>query len=59
VVRRDDISISAAAFLEPYTVTNRLAGASQDFSHFMLRNEFFREDGKLAARLTSRAADST
>jgi acyl-CoA thioester hydrolase len=40
-------------FLDSYTVTHEIAGASEDFSRFMLRNEFYRPDGQLAARLTS------
>jgi acyl-CoA thioester hydrolase len=30
-----------------------LAGLSEDASHFSLRNEYFKSDGKLAARLSS------
>jgi acyl-CoA thioester hydrolase len=39
--------------LEPVRVTLSLAGISDDGSRFRLRNEFFRDDGQLAARLTS------
>jgi acyl-CoA thioester hydrolase len=54
VVQRDQVEyFRELRFLEPYTVTHELAGASEDYSRFMLRNEFFRPDGKLAARLTS------
>jgi acyl-CoA thioester hydrolase len=54
VVQRDNAEyFRELRFLEEYTVTHRLAGSSEDFSRFMLRNEFFRPDGKLAARLTS------
>ena len=34
-------------------VTMTLAGASEDGTRFRIRNEFFREDGKLVARVTS------
>ncbi len=54
VVQRDDVEyFRELRFLEEYTVTHQLAGASADFSRFMLRNEFHRPDGKLAARVTS------
>lgn len=54
VVQRDQVEyFRELRFLEPYTVTHEMAGASVDYSRFMLRNEFFRPDGKLAARLTS------
>jgi acyl-CoA thioester hydrolase len=39
--------------LQPFTVTFALAGVSEDVSRFKLRNEFRREDGELAARITS------
>jgi len=35
------------------TVTLELAGISPDASRFRLRNDFFRQDGTLAARLTT------
>jgi acyl-CoA thioester hydrolase len=54
VVQRDEIEyFRELRFLDPYTVTHEIAGASDDFSRFMLRNEFYRPDGKLAARLVS------
>jgi acyl-CoA thioester hydrolase len=54
VVQRDEVEyFRELRFLEEYTVTHRLAGSSDDFSRFMLRNEFYRPDGNLAARLTS------
>jgi acyl-CoA thioester hydrolase len=54
VVRRDEIEFyRELRFLDTYTVTHQLAGASDDVSRFRLRNEFYRPDGKLAARLTS------
>ena len=54
VVRRDEIEFyRELRFLDAYTVTHQLAGASDDVSRFRLRNEFYRSDGNLAARLTS------
>ena len=39
--------------LEPISVNLTLAGLSNDASRFNLRNEFFRQDGKCAALVTS------
>jgi len=39
--------------LESITVTMALAGLAGDASRFRIRNEFFRPDGKIAARVTS------
>ncbi len=39
--------------LEEITVTFEGAGLSEDGSRFIVRNEFFRADGKLIARVTS------
>ena len=39
--------------LEPLRATLALAGAAEDGSRFRLRNEFYRADGALAARLDS------
>ena len=39
--------------LEELHVTLALAGVSEDGSRFLLRNEFIRPDGKLAARVSS------
>lgn len=39
--------------LEEITVTYAGAGLSEDGSRFIVRNEFFRADGKLIARVTS------
>ncbi len=39
--------------LEEITVTFAGAGLSEDGSRFIVRNEFFRADGKLIARVTS------
>jgi acyl-CoA thioester hydrolase len=54
VVQRDQVEyFRELRFLDPYSVTHEIAGSSEDLSRFMLRNEFYRPDGKLAARLTS------
>ena len=54
VVQRDDVEyFRELRFLDLFTVTHEIAGSSEDFSRFMLRNEFYRPDGKMAARLTS------
>jgi acyl-CoA thioester hydrolase len=39
--------------LDPIRITFQAAGLSADCSRFRIRNEFFKEDGKLAARLTT------
>jgi acyl-CoA thioester hydrolase len=54
VVVKDELEyFKEIGLLEEVTVTLRLAGASEDGSRFHLRNEFFRQDGKLAARVNS------
>jgi acyl-CoA thioester hydrolase len=54
VVRRDEIEYyRELRLLEPVRVTMTLAGASEDGTRFRIRNEFFQEDGKLVARITS------
>lgn len=54
VVMRDELEYSREiGLLEEFTVTLALAGQSEDGSRFLLRNEFFRTDGRLAARVTS------
>jgi len=54
VVMRDEIDYrSELRLLEPIRVNLTLAGLSDDASRFYLRNEFFREDGKCAASVTS------
>ena len=54
VVMRDEIEyFRELRLLEPITVTLSLAGLSSDASRMRLRNEFFREDGRLVARMTS------
>jgi acyl-CoA thioester hydrolase len=53
-VRSDEIEyFRELRLLDPVTVTLTLAGMSEDLSHFRVRNEFVRSDGKLAARVTS------
>lgn len=39
--------------LDQIRITFQGAGISEDASRFKIRNEFFREDGKLAARLST------
>jgi acyl-CoA thioester hydrolase len=39
--------------LEPLRVTLAMAALSEDGSRFTMRNEFYRADGRLAARVTS------
>jgi acyl-CoA thioester hydrolase len=54
VVQRDELEYYREFhLLDPVTVTLELAGISPDASRFLLRNDFFRQDGTLAARLTS------
>ena len=54
VVRRDEMEyFREFRMLESVRVTLALAGLSADASRFTLCNEFFRADGKLAARLSS------
>jgi acyl-CoA thioester hydrolase len=54
VIRRDEIDYHRELrLLDPFTVDLTLAGISADGSHFLLRNEFRRGDGRVAARVTS------
>jgi len=54
VVMRDEIDYCRELrLLEPISVNLTLAGLSHDASRFILRNEFFGQDGKCAARVTS------
>jgi acyl-CoA thioester hydrolase len=54
VVRRDEVDyFKELGLLEPIRVTFTLAGISDDASRFRMRNEIYRDDGKLAARVTS------
>ena len=54
VVRRDEVDYyKELRMLQRFTVTLALAGVAPDASRFRLRNEIRREDGELAARITS------
>lgn len=54
VVQKDEIEyFRELRLLEPVTVSFALAGMSPDGSRFRIRNEFFRQDRQLSARLTS------
>jgi len=54
VVRRDEVDyFRELHLLDPIRVTFALAGISDDASRFKLRNEIYRQDGQLAARVTS------
>ena len=54
VIMRDEIEYFREIHLmDPVRVTLARAGLSDDGSRFRVRNEFWRADGKIAARLTS------
>ena len=54
VILKDEISYFKEMYmLDKIRITFLGAGISEDASKFRIRNEFFREDGKLAARLTT------
>lgn len=54
VIMKDEVEyFKELGLLEPMRVTLASAGLSEDGSRFLIRNEFWREDGKLAARITS------
>lgn len=54
VVRRDEVDyFKELRLLQPIRVNLLLAGLSPDASRFRIRNEIRREDGELAARVTS------
>lgn len=54
VVMKDEVEYyKEVGLLQELKVTLALAGLSADGSRFHIRNEFFRPDGKLAARVTS------
>ena len=54
VVRRDEVDYYRELhLLDTIRVNFALAGLSDDASRFRIRNEIFREDGQLAARVTS------
>ena len=54
VIMKDEIEyFKEVRLLEELHVTLALAGMAEDGSRFLLRNEFIRSDGKLAARVSS------
>lgn len=54
VVRSDRLEyFRESRLLEPLRITLLAAGLSEDGARFRLCNEFWREDGRLAARVTS------
>ena len=54
IVFKDEVEyFKEINLLDEIRVTVAAAGFSEDGSRFMIRNEFYRPDGKLAARLTS------
>ena len=54
VILKDEIEyLREVRLLEKIEVSLALAGASEDGSRFLLRNEFRLSDGKLAAKVTS------
>ncbi len=54
VVMRDEVEyFRELRLLQTVTVSLSLAGLSGDASRMRLRNEFFRDDGALVARITS------
>jgi acyl-CoA thioester hydrolase len=54
VIMKDEVEYrKEVALLEEITVTLEIAGLSEDGSRFLMRNEIFRADGKLSAKVTS------
>jgi len=54
VVMRDELEyFREIRLLESIKVNFQVAGLSPDVSRFCFRNEFFREDGKMVARVNS------
>lgn len=54
VIFKDEIEYYKEMYLlDKIRITFRSSGLSEDVSKFRIRNEFFREDGKLSARLTT------
>ena len=54
VVRKDEVEyFREIGLLECFRVTLAVAAQSGDGSRFQLRNEFYKADGRLAARITS------
>jgi acyl-CoA thioester hydrolase len=54
VILKDEVEyFREVRLLEPLRVTLAIAGYTEDGRRFLLRNEIWRGDGKLAARVTS------
>ena len=54
VIRRDEVDYYREMhLLQQVRVTHALAGLSEDASRFRMRNELFRPDGEMAARITT------
>jgi acyl-CoA thioester hydrolase len=54
VIMKDEVEyFKEVGLLELLKVTFMQAGLSEDGSRFVVRNEFYKTDGKLAARVTS------
>lgn len=54
VILKDEIEYFKEMYLlDKIRITFEGAGLSEDASRFRIRNEFFREDGRLSARLTT------
>ena len=54
VVKKDEIEyFKEIRLLEEFRVTMSIVGLAEDGSRFLIRNEFWRTDGQLAARITS------
>ena len=54
VIMKDEITYFKEMYmLDKIRITFQNAGMSEDATRFRLRNDFFREDGKLAASLTT------
>ena len=54
VIQKDEIEyFREVNLLEELTITFDITGMSDDGSRWIIRNEFFRSDGKLVARVTS------
>lgn len=54
VARKDEVEyFKELRFQQAYSVTFRIAGLSEDGSRFCIENEIHRDDGQLAARITT------
>jgi len=54
VIMKDEVEyFREVGLLEAVKVTYTQAGLSEDGSRFLVRNEFYKTDGKLSARVTS------